>query len=288
MSFYFLLAFTMTATWDPSGSLCVEYKWTMSLGKGIRNTLVQSDFIGIPKVTAKAVRFGIGSDNDGSLRYLYCYVNSITLSQLGFKSAAVKFSTCSERSSANFKIMNPVGSDSICMLFQSDVSVSNSARLIFRVYLMPSLKEYALYRFDAWLGQDLWTAATNAQLTEVVFQVGDSTFPAHKFVLAARSPVFRAMFEADMKEARTGRVNIVDAAPDIFEQFLQFLYTGKLIKPASKQLGYVAEKYEVRTLSSLCQSVADDDLAIANSLLSFAKLKQTEFRSEMIITSTRY
>ncbi|EFX61459.1 hypothetical protein DAPPUDRAFT_69494, partial [Daphnia pulex] len=65
-------------------------------------------------------------------------------------------------------------------------------------------------------------------MTDVVFEVGDSTFPAHKFLLAARSRVFAAMFQANMIESLTGRVKIVDFDAETFEEFLRFVYTGQL------------------------------------------------------------
>ena len=284
----------MTATWDPSGSLCVEYKWTLSLEKDFkRNTLIQSDFLGIPEMTDKALCFGIGTyDGSGDPNYVCCYVSSTKLSELGFRPASITataFKNNNETNSTYQLEQVPTDGDPICLLFQSTQYYGSLPDwFILRLYLKPSVDYYALYRFDARLGQQLWKSAINAQLTDVVFQVGDSTFPAHKFVMVARSSVFRAMFEADMKEARTGRVQIVDATPDIFEQFLQFLYTGQLAKPASKHLGYLAEKYDVKTLSSLCPSIVADEVTNSKGLLTFAKSKWAQLRFEKIIQSTRY
>ena len=47
-------------------------------------------------------------------------------------------------------------------------------------------------------------------------------FPAHKFVLAARSNVFEAMFRQDMKEASTNEVKIQDTDPDTLQHFLRW------------------------------------------------------------------
>lgn len=51
-------------------------------------------------------------------------------------------------------------------------------------------------------------------------------FKAHKAILAARSPVFGAMFEHEMEESRKGRVEISDIDPDVFHEMLKFVYTG--------------------------------------------------------------
>lgn len=54
-------------------------------------------------------------------------------------------------------------------------------------------------------------------------------FKAHKAILAARSPVFAAMFEHGMAESRANRVNITDVEPDILGEVLRFIYTGRVV-----------------------------------------------------------
>ena len=59
--------------------------------------------------------------------------------------------------------------------------------------------------------------------------------PVHKALLAARSPVFAAMFRhEDTKEAQEKQVVITDVHPDVFKNFLQFVYTG--VKPKCGRL----------------------------------------------------
>ena len=263
----------MTSAWDPTGSICVEYLWNWPVEKaGIKGTLVKSDFIGLPGVIENVFQFGIGSNEKGNLlNYACCYINFAELSQIGFKATAV---TCNKNSSGlcdSYK-MDQVGSDSTCSLFHLDLSFRTTTQLIFRVYLAPTVEHYALHRFDALSGQNLWTAAVSALLTDVLFHVGDVAFPVHKFVLSARSPVFQVMFESNMIESRTGRVQIVDAEPEIFKQFLYFIYTGQLMKPASQELGVVADKYDVETLTSLCQSV--DELVTINEGVAAVDLER--------------
>ena len=43
---------------------------------------------------------------------------------------------------------------------------------------------------------------------------------------AARSPVFRAMFEHEMEESKFNRVEIADISREVFKEMLCFLYTG--------------------------------------------------------------
>lgn len=54
-------------------------------------------------------------------------------------------------------------------------------------------------------------------------------FSAHKAILAARSPVFAAMFEHGMEESRANRVQISDIEPDTLAEVLRFIYTGQVV-----------------------------------------------------------
>ena len=58
----------------------------------------------------------------------------------------------------------------------------------------------------------------------IVSQTGKE-IPCHKFVLAAMSPVFDAMFEMkDSKEVLEGRIEIKDASDKALEEMVQFMY----------------------------------------------------------------
>lgn len=46
-------------------------------------------------------------------------------------------------------------------------------------------------------------------------------------LLAARSPVFQAMFEHEMEERKHNRVDITDVDHEVLREMLRFIYTGK-------------------------------------------------------------
>ncbi|KAL6643090.1 hypothetical protein ACP70R_021271 [Stipagrostis hirtigluma subsp. patula] len=72
--------------------------------------------------------------------------------------------------------------------------------------------------------------------TDVVFEVGGQTFAAHRCVLAARSPVFRAELLGTMKESDTaGVVHIDDMEAQVFKALLYFMYTDSLPKMKKKK-----------------------------------------------------
>lgn len=78
--------------------------------------------------------------------------------------------------------------------------------------------------FDA-----LFASRKHADVTfDIVHSDGTAgiKLPAHKAILAARSPVFAAMFEHKMKEHTERRVEISDIDVKVFEVMLHHIYTG--------------------------------------------------------------
>ncbi|KAL5230057.1 hypothetical protein ABZP36_028833 [Zizania latifolia] len=63
---------------------------------------------------------------------------------------------------------------------------------------------------------------------DVSFVVGGENFPAHRAVLAARSPVFRAGLLGNMSESTSSRITLRDIEPATFRALLRFIYTDEL------------------------------------------------------------
>ncbi|KAK1271806.1 BTB/POZ and MATH domain-containing protein 3 [Acorus gramineus] len=53
--------------------------------------------------------------------------------------------------------------------------------------------------------------------SDIVFEVGEETFKAHKLVLAARSPVFRAQFFGLIGDPNMEKVEVKDVEPPVFK-----------------------------------------------------------------------
>ena len=91
--------------------------------------------------------------------------------------------------------------------------------------------------------------------------------PAHKFLLAIRSPVFFAMFcgkMADFKE----EINLPDCDYDGMFELLRFLYTDKvsLTENNVMQVAYLAAKYMIPRLSKKCAVFLGNNLDSSNVL----------------------
>ena len=89
-----------------------------------------------------------------------------------------------------------------------------------------------------------------------VLQVNGTNFTAHKFVLAARSTVFAAMFQSEgFTENKTNIVKIEDLEPTVVKEMLRFIYTDRVEKmdAMAKELLIAADKYLVDNLKAECQ-----------------------------------
>lgn len=94
-------------------------------------------------------------------------------------------------------------------------------------------------------------------------------FKAHKAVLAAQSPVFKKMFQANMKEKETNVVEMSDISPTALANLLEFIYTGEapnLKYLPAKDLLYVANMYELTELSKLCQIKLMEEIQVSDAI----------------------
>ncbi|CAG7820580.1 unnamed protein product [Allacma fusca] len=100
-------------------------------------------------------------------------------------------------------------------------------------------------------GSDLFK---NPFFSDVIIKCEDRIFPAHKMILALRSPVFAKMFEVPMTEALNCKVVIDDVKASTCEHLLKYLYTGKIettdyLDP--EELLYCAEKYDIESMKTV-------------------------------------
>ncbi|KAF6988304.1 LOW QUALITY PROTEIN: hypothetical protein CFC21_005867 [Triticum aestivum] len=77
------------------------------------------------------------------------------------------------------------------------------------------------------IGTHLGCLLDNNDGTDVSFIVNDETFHAHRAVLAARSPVFRAELFGSMSEATIPCITLHEITPATFKVMLRFIYTDE-------------------------------------------------------------
>ncbi|KAL6907755.1 hypothetical protein ACP4OV_001925 [Aristida adscensionis] len=101
---------------------------------------------------------------------------------------------------------------------------------------------------------------------DVMFVVGGEVFPAHRSVLAARSPVLRAeLFGCAMRERRSTHVYVDDMEPRVFEAVLRFVYTDALPEmeetrerramAMAQHLLVAADRYGLERLKLICEDM---------------------------------
>ncbi|CAN6229863.1 unnamed protein product [Urochloa humidicola] len=98
--------------------------------------------------------------------------------------------------------------------------------------------------------------------TDVEFRVGEETFVAHRLVLAARSPIFKAELYSPMKEGLvTNTIQIDDMEAQVFKAMLNFIYTDSLPEmeqedesAMTQHLLVAADKYCIERLKLICQA----------------------------------
>ncbi|KDD76145.1 hypothetical protein H632_c337p0, partial [Helicosporidium sp. ATCC 50920] len=111
------------------------------------------------------------------------------------------------------------------------------------------------------LGDDLRSLLRSSAGADVFFNVEDQSFAAHRIVLAARSPVFRAMLEGPMKES-SGEVDVQGVRPPVFKALLAFVYAdelpnalagAKLDVAMAQHLLAAADRFALPRLRAMCE-----------------------------------
>ncbi|GFS95074.1 speckle-type POZ protein B [Nephila pilipes] len=98
---------------------------------------------------------------------------------------------------------------------------------------------------------------TEQLFSDTKLKTRTQTFPAHKCILGARSPVFRAMFTNDMREKVSECISIEDLDDDTVQRMLLYMYTDELEGlqwESARGLYAAADKYEILSLKKKCSS----------------------------------
>ena len=105
-------------------------------------------------------------------------------------------------------------------------------------------------------------------MSDVQIHCGDKVFDCHQVILSARSPVFRVMFQAEMEEKNTRKVEIPEFHPPTVLSLLTFIYTGKTpnLEEHAEDLLMAAEKYQLDQLKSICSKKLYNNIEINNCL----------------------
>lgn len=102
---------------------------------------------------------------------------------------------------------------------------------------------------------------------QVTLVMKDGWLTCHTFPLIARSQVFRAMFNHDMRERKENKIDIDDMDVECGRSLLYYMYTGR-VQPGSnhRDLLFAAEKYHLQELKDYCESVLSEEIQLETCL----------------------
>ncbi|GJN04044.1 hypothetical protein PR202_ga21554 [Eleusine coracana subsp. coracana] len=121
------------------------------------------------------------------------------------------------------------------------------------------------------IGSHLGHLLSSRDGSDLSFAIKGETFLAHRAVLAARSPVFKAQLLGSMADAKMSSITLHDIAATIFKVMLRFMYTDSL--PEDDVLGdspievfedllAVADQYALDRLKLICASKLWENVSV--------------------------
>ncbi|CAM0957750.1 unnamed protein product [Alopecurus aequalis] len=121
------------------------------------------------------------------------------------------------------------------------------------------------------IGTHLGRLLDHTDGTDVSFIIDDERLPAHRAVLAARSPVFRAELFGSMAESTMSSITLHDITPATFKAMLRFIYTDELhaedeLEDSStemfRNLLAAADRYALDRLKFICAQKLWDKVSV--------------------------
>ena len=127
-------------------------------------------------------------------------------------------------------------------LFTDEYLVDNSLTIYCKVtvFLFASVthttgSRYSIAVPECDVSTHFGSLLSSEEFSDVTLVVGSEELKVHRLVLSARSPVFNTMFQVDMREKSTNRVEITDIELPVVQEMLTFIYTGNSPMQAQPQ-----------------------------------------------------
>ena len=169
----------------------------------------------------------------------FCYVNKATFKinsaedGLAWSVHRVDFTLLINRFSFNEGTIHLSSHDKLGQAFSFKVEslLYSESKITLRliVHRVSTVAEFSYQLRDSLFAKELWDSAVNKERTDVEFTVDGKTFPAHRFILAARCPALAALVvAAESSPSSLTTINIDTMDPVAFEALLYFIYTGMI------------------------------------------------------------
>jgi len=111
---------------------------------------------------------------------------------------------------------------------------------------------------------DMERLLDTSTLTDVIIKCDNKIIECHKAILSARSSVFRAMFQHDMRENKSNEIIIPDLDFGTVKDMVRYIYSGRLTDLAEKSdlLLSAADKYDIKDLKDICCQCLSANLSV--------------------------
>ncbi|TKV93747.1 hypothetical protein SEVIR_9G246200v4 [Setaria viridis] len=172
-----------------------------------------------------------------------------------------------------------------CFTISCGIIISDELRTEDRIAASP-LVSLAVPPSD--LDQHLNNLLVGKEGADVTFQVAGEAFSAHRFLLAARSRVFKAELCGAMKESTaTGGciIQIDDMLPQVFKALLHFIYTDSLPQMEEQEesvmaqhLLEAADRYDMQRLKLICEDKLCRHLDVSSAATTLVLAEQHNCR----------
>ena len=121
---------------------------------------------------------------------------------------------------------------------------------------------------------------------DITFICHDTSFKAHRVVLAACSPVWHDIFSQD-SDLTSGEL---DCEPEAFSCVLDYCYSGKLhhVNPPILLIDVhlIAHQYEIKALQDMCEALMKSEIVLENVLEYYAYACKYAYRGSSSGLST--
>ncbi|KAK5841029.1 BTB/POZ and MATH domain-containing protein 2-like [Gossypium arboreum] len=149
-------------------------------------------------------------------------------------------------------------------------------------------KIYSITAPPSDIGQHFGKLLESGKGADVKFEVDGEIFDAHKLILAARSPVFRAQLFGPLKDQNTQSIRVEDMEAPVFKALLHFIYwdalpdmeelMGSTSKWAStlvaQHLLAAADRYALERMRLLCEAKLCEGVTINTVATTLALAEQ--------------
>jgi speckle-type POZ protein len=137
------------------------------------------------------------------------------------------------------------------------------------------------------LGADLASLLDSGVGADVTFEVDEEKMTAHKIILQARSPVFKALLTGPMREGHEGVVAVHDVRGPVFRALLYFVYCDalptdlqgpRLEVPMAQHLLAAADRFQLIRLRCICEQRLCETVEVETVATTLALAEQNNAR----------